>query len=214
MAAIKVFVIDDQRLVREAIVHTLTSCGFAVVGEAGNGTAAMERIPQADPDVAVVDLGMPGASGIEVTRWIREHHARTEVVLLTGFHNEAYEREGFEAGARAYAVKDAPFEQLVQAIRAAANGDYYAAGTAGHEAASEYAQPWVARQNPGGIITRRERELAILLADGYSSKEAAAILHISVRTAETHRATLMHKLGARNVSDIVKYCIRNRLIGV
>jgi DNA-binding NarL/FixJ family response regulator len=213
--AISVFVVDDHQLVREGLVQLLRVHGaFVVAGEAGHGAQAIERIPALDPDVAVVDLVMPVMGGIETTRWIREHHPRTEVVAISALHAETYQREAFEAGARGYVVKEAAFEQLADAVRSAAHGDYYLAGAAGHDVVAEYANPWVARQKPGGLITPRERELAVLLADGYSSKEAAAILSISVRTADTHRASLMRKLDARNVADVVKYCIRNGLISV
>ena len=102
--------------------------------------------------------------------------------------------------------------RLFVAIRHAARGDYFLAGAAGRDLVAEYVRPAVNRQKPGGRMTQRERELAILLADGYSTKEAAAVLNISAKTAETHRASIMRKLGARNVADVVKYCIRNHLV--
>ncbi len=209
---IKVFVADDHALVREALCQCLRAAGFAVVGEAATGHQAIDRIPEADPDVAVLDLVMPGMSGVEAARWLRENHPRSEIVILTGHHNETYQRQAFEAGARGYVLKDGPFEQLLDAIRHAARGDYYLAGGEGRDVVADYAGPWVSRQKPGGVITQREREIAILLADGYSSKEAASVLNISVKTADTHRASLMRKLGAKNVADVVKYCLRNRLI--
>ncbi len=212
---ISVIVVEDHQLVREGIVLLLQSReGFAVVGQAGNGVEAIEKIPGLDPDVAVIDVVMPVMGGIEATRWLREHHPRTEIVALSAHRSEAYHREAFEAGARGYVFKEVAFDQLVDAIRSAARGDYYLAGSVGRDIVTEYAKPWVARQKPGGIITPRERELAVLLADGYSSKEAATVLNISVRTADTHRASLMRKLDARNVADVVKYCIRSGLVGV
>lgn len=210
---IRIFVAEDHALVRESLVHMLHATeGFTVVGEAATGHQAIDRIPGLDPDVAVLDLVMPGMSGIEATRWLRENHARTEIVILTGHHNETYQRQAFEAGARGYVLKENSFEHLAEAIRRAARGDFFLAGQDGRDAVAEYAGTWVARQKPGGVITQREREIAILLADGYSSKEAASILDISVKTADTHRASLMRKLGARNVADVVKYCLRNHLI--
>ena len=210
---IKVFVVDDHHLVRQALVFQLERTpGFAVVGDAPSGAAAIDRIPAIDPDVAVIDVVMPGMSGIEVARFLRETHPRTEIVMLTAHHNEAYQRQAFESGARGYVLKDCTFEQLSDAIRHAARGDYYLAGNAGRDLVADYVRPWLARQKPGGVMTQRERELAVLLSDGYSSKEAAAVLNISVKTADTHRASLMRKLGARNLADVVKYCIRNELI--
>lgn len=210
---IRLFVIDDHRLVRQALVAALGAVpGFLVLGDGGSGMEAMDRIPGYDPDVAVIDLVMPVTSGIEVTRWLRENHPRTEIVLMTESHNEAYQRQAFESGARGYVLKEEGIEQLVEAIRCAARGDFYLSGPAGRDLVADYVKTFVARQQPGGVMTQREREMAILIADGYSSKEAAAVMNISVKTAETHRAALMRKLGARNVADVVKYCIRNMLI--
>jgi two-component system, NarL family, response regulator NreC len=212
-STIRVFVVEDHLLVRQALVHVLRAAeGIEVVGDAGNGQEAIERIPELDPDVALVDLLMPVMGGIEAARWLRENHPRTEIVIVTAHHNEAYQRQAFECGVRGYVLKDVSIDQLLEAVRQSARGDYYLAGPAGRDLVAEYVKPWVARQQPGGVMTQRERQLAILIADGYSSKEAAAVLNISVKTADTHRASLMKKLGARNVADVVKYCIRNELI--
>jgi len=208
--SIRIFLADDHVLLREALGCLLGAIhGFQIVGEAGTGHETIERLPALDPDVAVIDIIMPGLNGIETTRWLRENHPRTEVVILTGHHNEAYERECFEVGARGYVLKGEESMHLVSAIRHAARGDYYLSGAAGRDVIAEYVKPWVARQPPGGVLTARERQLAILISDGYSSKEIATLLHISIKTVETHRAALMRKLGARNVTDVVKYCIRN-----
>lgn len=209
----RVFVVEDHLLVRQGLVSLLRATpGVQVVGEASHGQEAIERIPLCDPDVVILDLLMPVMGGLDTARWLRDNNVRAEIVILTGHHNEAYQRQAFEAGARGYVLKDGTFEQLIEAVRHAARGDYYLSGAAGRDLVAEYVKPWVARQQPGGVLTQRERELAILIADGYSSKEAAAVLNISVKTADTHRASLMKKLGARNVADVVKYCIRNEMI--
>ena len=209
----KVVLVDDHRLVREALACALGQHPWIqLLGEASNGQEAVDRVPVLAPNVVVMDLVMPILGGIEATRWLKDNCPRIEIVVLTGHHNEAYQRQAFEAGARGYVLKDSPLEQLLEAIRHAARGDFYLSGAAGRDMVAEYVKPWVARQKPGGVITQRERELAMLIADGYSSKEAASVLNISVKTADTHRASLMRKLGARNVADVVKYCIRNELI--
>jgi DNA-binding NarL/FixJ family response regulator len=211
---ITVAIADDHHLFREALAHLLGhEEGFAVVGQASQGQEAIQLVLEEDPDVLLLDIVMPVLDGIQAAREIHQVHPRTEIVILTGHRNEAYQREAFEAGARGYLFKDCSPRNLLEAIRAARRGDYYLAGEAG-DLVADYVRPLVHRQRPGGIITPRERQLACLLADGYSSKEAAGVLNISVKTAETHRASLMKKLGARNVADVVKYCIRNRLIEV
>ncbi len=209
----RVFVLDGQQLVREAVAQLLSTAGpFEVVGQAGTDREAMERLPALDPDVAVVDLSRSTPGGMELVRWLRQHCPRTEVVALSSQPAEGQQRAAFEAGARGFVPKEAAFDQLVDAIRCAARGDFFLAGS-GRDEVVEYASPWVEQQLAGGHITPRERQLAVLLADGYSSKEAAGFLNISVRTADTHRASLMRKLGARNLADVVKYCIRNGLVG-
>ncbi len=210
---LKLLLVDDHQLFREALGVLLgQQADFEVVGEARNSREAMEQVPLLLPDVVLLDIVMPGTNGIEAARWIRKRHPRTEIVIVSGHHNETFLREAFEAGARGYLLKECSAEDLFVAIRHAARGDYFLAGVAGRELVEEYVRPAVSRQKPGGHMTPRERELAILLADGYSTKEAASVLNISAKTAETHRASIMKKLGARNVADVVKYCIRNRLV--
>ncbi|MCB9882691.1 MAG: response regulator transcription factor [Planctomycetes bacterium] len=210
---LKILLVDDHLLFRQALRVLLETRGeFEVVGEAENGRLAMELVSVKAPDVVLLDIVMPGPNGIETARWIRAHHPRTEIVIVSGHHNEAYLREAFEAGVRGYLLKECAAEDLFLAIRHAARGDYFLAGVAGREMVEEYVRPILNLQKPGGHITPRERELAILLSDGYSTKEAASVLNISPKTAETHRASIMKKLGARNVADIVKYCIRNHLV--
>jgi len=212
---IRVVVADDHALVRRALARVLDAeQGIRVVGEAADGAQAVDRVLETDPDVLVVDIVMPGVDGIEAARRVRAAHLRTEVVVLTAHHSEAFQRQAFEAGVRGYLLKEGTIESLVEAIRHAASGEYYLSGAAGRDVVSEYVRPLIRRQQPGGIVTPRERQLACLLADGYSTKEAATVLNISVKTAETHRASIMRKLGAKNVADIVKYCIRNHLIDV
>ncbi len=210
---IRVLVADDHAILREGLVRLLGSVdGLEVVAEAADGAEALARVLELDPDVAVLDVVMPRMDGIEAARRIKRSHPRTELVVLTGYRSEAYFRQAFEAGARGYLLKDCDLERLVHAIRQAAHGDYYVAAPEERELVHQYVEPLIGGQPPGGIVTPREREIACLLADGYSTKEAAAVLNISVKTAETHRASIMRKLDARNVADIVKYCIRNQLI--
>ncbi len=210
---LKVMLADDHRLFREGVRALLAQRpGLVVVGEAANGKEAIELVPLLAPHVLILDIVMPVMNGIEAARWIRDKHPQTEIVMLTAHHNETYQRQSFDAGVRGYLEKECSIEDLVVAIRHAARGDYFLSGAAGRDLVAEYVRPAVGRIKPGGVMTQRERELAILLSDGYSTKEAASVLDISVKTAETHRASIMRKLAARNVADIVKYCIRNRLI--
>jgi DNA-binding NarL/FixJ family response regulator len=203
----------EMDLLRKGLVALLEPVeGITVVGDVADGKAAVDRTAVLSPNVVVCELVMPVMNGISVCRHIRTHHPATEVLFLSALQNEDQMREAFEAGARAYLLKSCDIEELVFAIKKAARGDYYLSGPVSQEMVSEYVKPLLENQRPGGIMTQRERQLAKLLADGYSTKEAADIMSISPKTAETHRSSIMKKLNARNVTDIVKYCIRNHLI--
>jgi DNA-binding NarL/FixJ family response regulator len=213
--AIRVLVADDHCLFRQGLLALLQGSDrfdIEVAGEASSGPEAIEKVLVLKPDVLLLDIVMPGMDGIEAARRIAKTPSKTQIVFLTDHHNEAYLRQAFNAGGRAYIHKDSSFNDLLKAIEHAARGDYYLAGPNGQALVVDYVHAVVRRQKPGGIMTRREREIAVLLADGYSTKEAAAVLDISARTAEAHRASVMRKLDARNVADVVKYCIRNHLI--
>jgi DNA-binding NarL/FixJ family response regulator len=209
----RVFIVDDQKLFRNGLIALFEDeDGIDVVGEAENGLEAVEKIAVLDPDVIIMNVSLPVMDGIAAARRIRSRHPRTEIVFLAASHNEDQMREAFESGGRGFLLKDSDFEELLYAVKKAAQGDYYISGPASADLVAEYVKPWVKSQRPGGVMTPRERELARLLADGYSTKEAADVLNISPKTAETHRASIMKKLNARNITDIVKYCIRNHII--
>jgi len=186
--------------------------GWRVVATAHHAAGTLDLVLETEPDLLLLGLEVPAMSGLEVARRIRRMHPGTEIVVLAERHNEAYPRQAFKAGARGYVHGETPPAEVEAALLAARRGDYFLTGDEGRERINDYVGPVVRRQQPGGLITPRERQLACLLADGYSSKEAAGVMNISVKTAETHRASLMRKLGARNVAGVVKYCIRNRLI--
>jgi DNA-binding NarL/FixJ family response regulator len=212
-AIVSLLIADGQRLLREGLTNLFRSDPeFTVVAEASDGQEAYEKVGDCNPDVALLDISLPVIDGIGVTRRIREFYPRTEVVFLATNHNEDRVREAFEAGGRGYLLKQCSYEELSFAVRKAAMGDYYLSGPVSHDMVAEYVKPLLNAQKPGGLVTKRERELARLLADGYSTKEAADVLNISPKTAEAHRASIMKKLNARNVTDIVKYCIRNQII--
>jgi len=211
--AIRVFVVDDQSLFRKGLIALFRDeVDFEIVGEAEDGIAAIEQTPVLNPDVVIMNVSLPVMDGIAAARRIRSLHSRVEIVFLASSHNEDQIRQAFEAGCRGFLLKNCDFSELTFAVKKAAQGDYYISGPASEDLVAEYVKPLLRSQRPGGQMTPRERELARLLADGYSTKEAAEVLNISPKTAETHRASIMKKLSARNVTDIVKYCIRNHII--
>lgn len=210
---IRIVIADERKLFRQGLIALFaTESGILVVGETADGLSAVELAESKKPDVVVLNINLPGLDGINTGRKIRRSTSSPELVFLSTRHNEAQMREAFRVGGRAYLLQDCDFKELVFAIRKAAVEDYYLSGPAGHEMVQGYVNPGESDSEAEGAMTRREIELARLLAEGYSTKEAASRLNISAKTAETHRASIMRKLQAKNVTDVVKYCIRNKLI--
>jgi DNA-binding NarL/FixJ family response regulator len=208
-----VVIIDDRKLIRQGLIALFTSePGILIVGDGADGLDAVKLVESKRPDVVVLNIRLPKLDGVSAARRINKLIPKPEFIFLTGCHNEIKMREAFRAGARAYLLQNCDFKELVFAIRKASVGDYYLSGPAGHEMVLEFLNPGEEGSKIPGILTARESELAALLAGGYSTKEAADMLDISVKTAETHRSTIMRKIKAKNVTDIVKYCIRNDLI--
>ncbi|MCK5125893.1 MAG: response regulator transcription factor [candidate division Zixibacteria bacterium] len=189
-----------------------TELGILVVGDSGDGLETVDLIRAKKPDVILLNTRMPKLNGLGVARRIRKFTKPPELVFLTNLHTESQMREAFSLGARSYLLQDCDFKELVFSVRKAAVGDFYLSGPAGRNMVDEYINPTNAEEGSTGGMTRRELELAKLLADGYSSKEAADYMNISIKTAEAHRAAIMKKLHAKNVTDIVKFCIRNNIV--
>ena len=212
LSEIRVLIADERKLLRQGLISLFSKeLGILIVGNCGDGLEAVELIKNKRPDVVVLNMRLPKLDGIGVARHTRKLSQPPELVFITDHHNESMMREAFALGARAYLLQGCDFKELVFAIRKVAAGDYYLTGPAGREMVQGYINSGEQPAEPGGIMTKRETELARLLAEGYSTKEAADRLNISVKTAQTHRASIMRKLRARNVTDIVKYCIRNNL---
>lgn len=182
-----------------------------VVGEAGTAAAAVEVATAARPDVFVMDLGLPDASGIVATARVREASATTRVVVLTVHDDVAYLRRAFEAGADGYLVKDAADVDLVHAVRVVAGGGQYVHPTLG--AALMTPGGGARPRGPGGELSEREVDVLRLVALGHTNAEVAEELFISVRTVETHRAHIGQKLGARSRAELVEVARAAGLLG-
>lgn len=212
---VKILLADDHDVVRRGLREMLEArAGWEVCGEAANGREAVELALRLMPDVAVLDLTMPELNGLEATRHIRRELPSTEVLIFTMHETEQLIREVLAAGARGYVLKSDAGRQLLSAVEALAAHkpfftakvsqallDAYLKSTASHDEASAF-----------GLLTDREREIVQMLAEGKSNKEIASALSISVKTVETHRATVMRKLGINSIVELVHYAIRNQLV--
>ena len=205
---------DDHRVVRQGLRALLEAeADFQVVAEAGDGLEALQRIEQLKPNVLVLDLMMPGLNGLEVTRQASKHSHYTRIVILSMYANEAYVLEALSNGASAYVLKDSSSADLVQAVREVAAGRRYLSPPLTDRAIEAYQEKAkAAALDNYESLTTREREVLQLAAEGHTSTEMAARLGISPRTAETHRAHLMHKLNLHTQADLIRYALRRGII--
>lgn len=201
---IRVVLCDDHALVRAGLRRILDEeDDFHVIGEAGTAEEAVALAKAAQPDVIVMDLGLPDANGIDATKRIVAVSPRTNVLVLTVHDDVAYLRKAFDAGARGYLVKDAADVELVLAIRQVATGAEYVHPRLG--AILLTTSPGHHVGGPGGELSERELEVLRLVALGHTNAEIAGKLYVSVRTVETHRAHVQQKLGIKARADLVRH---------
>jgi two-component system response regulator NreC len=208
---ISAVVVDDHAVVRSGIKLLLDrEEDIEVVGEAGNAKDAIFRARALKPDVILLDVVMPGESGIDVLPKLLKESPGTKVLVLSMQDDPRYVREAFAAGAAGYVLKEAADEEVVAAVREIAEGGRYVHPTLGARlVAAEAAAKAAADADP---LSEREREVLRLLALGHTNQEIAQMLYISVRTAETHRAHIMQKLGLSTRAELVRYALSQGLL--
>lgn len=202
--AIRVGLCDDHAVVRSGLRRILDDePDITVVGEAGNAADAVALASAEHPDVLVMDLGLPGTSGIDATRQVRAASAQTTVLVLTVHDDVAYLRRAFDAGATGYLVKDAADVELVMAVRhLAAGGNYVHPSLGAALLESEVITP--RPSGPGGELSEREVDVLRLLALGHTNADMAEELYVSIRTVETHRAHVQQKLAVKSRAELVR----------
>jgi DNA-binding NarL/FixJ family response regulator len=211
---ISIVLADDHPVVRRGMRTLLESqADFSIVGEAGDGLETVRLVERLRPDVLVLDLMMPGLSGLEVLRIARQRSPQTRTVVLSMYSSNAFIAEALKNGSTGYVLKGCTEENLIRSVREAAEGRRFLSPQVSEIAIDAYieqAQPGAF--DPHETLTAREREVLQLAAEGKTCSEIAARLHISQRTAENHRASLMRKLGLQNQTQLVRYALRRRLI--
>jgi len=210
--SLRILVVDDHAVVRRGVRSLLESQeGWEVCGEATTGRDAVEQSRRLRPDVVVMDLSLPELNGLDATRQILKIAPDTEVLVLTMHHSEELARDALQAGARGYVLKSDADENLIAAVDNLRRHKPFLTSTVTEFVLDDYLRPGDSAQDDF-VVTAREREIIQLVAEGQSSKEAAATLGISVKTIEAHRANIMRKLRLRSVSDLVRYAIRNQIV--
>jgi two-component system, NarL family, response regulator NreC len=211
---VTVVLADDHRVMLQALRSLLQNQpGVTVVGETSDGLGVLPLVEELRPDVLVVDLMMPGMSGMEVIRQVTQRRLPSRPVVLSMLVDEAHVAEALDRGAHAYVRKDATADDLIRAIGEVMAGRLYVSPPLSLPAIAAYRQRAAsAGADPYESLTSRERQVLQLMAEGLRNREIATRLNISPRTAETHRASVMSKLRLRRSADVVRYALRRGLL--
>lgn len=205
----RIVIADDHEAIRKGVRQLIERPDRIIVGEAGNGEEAVELITREKPDLAILDYSLPLLSGLQVIKKITEASPQTELLLYTMHDKEDVQLEALRSGARGYVLKTDPADVLVAAVQSLLLRKPYFSQSVSQVLLENFTRK-PARTR--AVITDREMDVLKLIAEGYTNKMTAKQLEISVKTVETHRASIQAKLGARCTADIVRYAIRNGIV--
>jgi two-component system response regulator NreC len=211
---IRILIADDHTLLRNGICALLEDeQDMVIVGEADDGREAVRLAGQLKPHVVLMDIAMPLLNGLEATRQIKREHPEINVLVLTMYDHEEYFREMLEVGASGYIIKRAAATELVSAIRAVYNGEAVLSPAITRLLLEDYLSRENHREDDDpNALSAREREVLQLIAEGKTSREIAEILHLSVKTVQSHRTNLMQKLDLHDRGELIKYAIQKKII--
>lgn len=209
----KVVLADDHGLVRAGIRTLLERIeNLAVIAETGDGRQVLRLVKEQEPDLVLLDIAMPTLNGLEVAARIAKDYPDTAVIMLSMHSNEEYVLQALRAGASGYLLKDAATAELEIAIRSVINGKTYLSPSISKTLVDEYLDKSVSPQSPLERLTARQREILQLVAEGYTTRQIADMLSVSVKTVETHRSAVMERAGLTSVQGLVRFAIRMGLI--
>ena len=213
---IRVVLVDDHDIVRQGLRALLeVHPDIHVIGDVADGFRALDLVERTRPDVLVVDLLLPGLSGLELIRLVRQRLPMVRIVVLSMYSNVAHVAEALRSGALAYVVKEEGIRELVTAVRAAAQDRLYLAPQIDQSAIDEYLERSTGVQaDPYDALTPREREVLALVAKGYTSAEIADRWVVSRRTVESHRSHMMRKQHFKTQADVIRFALRRGLLSV
>lgn len=210
--SIKIIIADDHTLVREGIKSLLKDVeGIEVIAETGDGEETLLKTSDLKPDVLILDISMPKVSGIRFCEKIKEISPETKIIILSMHFSKEYVREAFRYGAKGYILKDSSFIELEFAIKSVYEGNIYISPKIAQMLVKDYLD---LLENPLEVLTERQKEILKLIAEGYSTKEIANKLNLSVKTVETHKSQIMDKLGIYDIPGLVKYAIKHGLTDI
>jgi two-component system response regulator NreC len=213
---IRVLLADDHTILRDGIRSLIEDePDMEVIGEAEDGIAVVKLADSLKPDVILMDLAMPLLNGLEATRQIRKNQPGAKILILTMHENEEYIRQVLAAGAMGYILKDAAARELLGAIRSVHKGEVVLSPAITRLIVTDYLR-WgdLSAQEPSDGLTDRERQILQLIAEGYTNKQIADILSISIKTVQAHRLNLMKKLDLHDRGELIKYAIQKKIIDI
>ena len=206
---LRVLLADDHVLVRQGLKSLLEREGFQVVGDASDGQEALRLATSLQPDIAVMDISMPILNGLNAAREMSRSCPKIKTILLTQHEESQYVSEAMEAGVKGYVLKNQVASDLLLAIRQVSRGQTYLSPGVSQAVVEAYHSKSEKPRNP---LTSRERQVLQLIAEGKSTKDVASLLGISVKTAESHRTRLMHKLDIHETASLVLYAVRQGIV--
>ncbi len=206
---IRIVLADDHVLVRQGLRSLLEREKFQVVAEASDGQEAIRLTETHHPDIAVIDISMPILNGIDTVRELGRSCPKTKTILLTQHEEDQYIREALGVGVKGYVIKNQVASDLIHAIQQVSRGQFYLSPGVSRAVVEAYRSK---SDSPADPLTGRERQVLQLIAEGKSTKDAASLLGISVKTAESHRMRLMQKLDIHETASLVRYAVRHGLV--
>lgn len=212
---LRILLADDHTIMRNGLRLLLErQSDFVVVAEAENGREAVELAARENPDIVIMDIGMPVLNGIEATNRINADQPKTAVIVLSMHSDESYILRALKSGARGYLLKDSAEADLIGAVRAVAAGKAFFSPAVSKVLADDYIRQIQQKgaEDSYELLTTRERELLQLVAEGRSTKEIASQLNLSPHTVDTHRGNIMHKLNVHSVPELILYAVRRGII--
>ena len=211
---IKLLLVDDHPIVRRGVASCLSKePNIHVIGEAAHGREAIIKVRELNPDVVLMDVDMPQMDGLAVTQALRKEFPHIKVLMLSMYRDTDYILRILQSGAMGYVLKDAPAEELVNAVESIYRGESYFSADVARVAMNQFVRG--SNEGPSAMnLTNREREVLVLIAEGLSNKEIACRLNVGVRTVETHRERIMRKLNIRNVAGLTRFAIAKGLISL
>lgn len=209
----RVLIADDHGLVRSGIRLLLESLpGVEVVAESGNGLETVELVHRHSPDLLLLDISLPGLNGLEVLQRLRGRLDVTRIIMLSMHSGPEYVARALNAGAAGYLIKDAAFDELDHALEAVAHNRIYLSKALNPDVVERFRRGMAGGEGELDVLTPRQRQILQLIAEGHGTRQIGELLHVSVKTVETHRAQLMDRLDIHDVAGLVKFAIRAGLV--